>query len=287
MKLKYEYFKEITGGVSRRKITDEMTLEMKEEFLAMRLNTGFKYGFDGKKIVVPYEIYGKYERGHYFVADEDVFAMDEDLWNVDIPADVVVLKKDNPGMVIAYPVSDEPVVIVEDKENGVCSLAHCSIERINKEIPNYAVDAVVNEAGSNIKNLKVYISSNLKKENNYFLFKPSFINEHKKIWKDCTYNGAKAHINVNFKNDILNRIFKYFAYSIDQEMAIHNMLVRKGVDPLNITISDINTFSNPIYYSSAAESLYGLDSKNGKFLVGAYYGETFPNIKESTFVRKL
>lgn len=285
MRLKYEYFTEITGGVSKRKITDAMTQEMKEEFLSSRVNAGFKYGFDGKKIVVPYEVYGRYKRGHYFVADDNVYAMDDDLWNVDIPGDVVVLKKDNPGMAIAYPVSDDPVVIVEDQEKGACSLVHCDMERIGKEMPVYAVDALVKEVGSNISDLKVYISSNLKKENNFYFVKPALINKDKKVWKGCIKRGSS--VNVNLCNKALRNLLKHLVHSIDQEMAIYNMLVKKGVLPSNITISEIDTFTDPVYYSSVAESIYGLGSKNGKFLVGAYYSDTFPLVDESVFVRSL
>ena len=74
-----------------------------------------------------------------------------DLWNVDIPADVVVLKKDNPGMVIAYPVSDEPVVIVEDKEKATrifrcLSLKFTSdVGYIDSEIEKFAKNTICYE----------------------------------------------------------------------------------------------------------------------------------------------
>lgn len=289
MRLKYEYFTEITGGVSKRKITDAMTEEMRDEFLASRINAGFKYGFDGKKIVVPYEAYGRYQRGHYFVADDNVFSMDEDLWNVDIPGDIVILKEDNPGMVVAYPVSDEPVVIVEDPKNGACALTHCSLERITKEMPCLAVDALVKEVGSNVADLKVYISSNLKKDNYISLVKPSCIDKNRKVWKDCIKRGSVSKINknANLGQKALNNLLSCFKYSIDQEKAIYNMLVKKGVLPLNITISDIDTYIDPVYYSSAAEANFGLGSKNGKFLVGAYYDNTFPSLNGTVHVRSL
>jgi len=289
MRLKYEYFTEITGGISKRKITDAMTQEMREEFLSSRINAGFEYGFDGKKIVVPYEVYGKYNKGHYFVADDNIFAMDDDLWNVDIPSDIVILKEDNPGIVIAYPVSDDPVVIVEDQKKGACALTHCSLERISKEMPNLAVDALVKEVDSNICDLKVYISSNLKKENNVSLVKPSCIEKNKKVWKDCVRRGIvpKVRKNAVLGEKILKSILSSMKYSIDQETAIYNMLVKKGVLESNITISDINTYVNPIYYSSAAENSFGFGTKEGKFLVGAYYEDTFPDLDGKNFVRSL
>lgn len=288
MQLKYEYFSPDTGGIFKRKVTDFMSQEMKDEFLSLRIDAGIKYGFDGKKVIVPCEAYGKYKNGHYFVADSDVYNMDDDLWNVDIPGDVAILKKDNPGIAIAYPVSDDPVVIAYDPVNEACALSHCDLKKISKEMPNFVVDALVKEIGSDASDLKVYISSNLKKESNHFFMKPDCIESNRKVFKGCIKKGAmKINNNSGLGTKALLKLLNCFVFSVDQEKAIYNMLVKKGVDPSNITISKYDTYKDPLFFSSQFENKHKVDCKSGKFLVGAYFDDTFPSYDGSYYVRTL
>lgn len=281
MRLKYEYFPEITGGVSRRKITDDMTEEMKEEFLKIRLNAGEKYGFDGKKIIVPSEE-DRIKKGDYFIADKDIYNMDDDLWNVDIPGDIVLLKENNPGIVIAYPVSDDPVLIIEDPINKITGLTHCNIDRISSKIPIYAVNALIKETQSDPKNLKVYISSHIKKESNAYIRKPKSVRENREIWRKCI-SHRKNKKNNNKANDKQIRLYRTYndflskiSSKIDQEKAIINMLVKKGINIDNITVSKFDTYKEPLYYSDRTVYVTKEECIKGKFLVGAYYENTFP-----------
>ena len=284
MRLKYDYFPEITGGVSRRKITDDMTEEMEDEFLKLRLNAGEKYGFDGKKIIVPSEE-DVVKKGDYFVADFDVYNMDDDLWNVDIPGDIVLLKEDNPGIVIAYPVSDDPVLIIEDQVNKVTALTHCNIDRISRKIPIYAVKALIDEVGSNPKDLKVYISSHIKRDSNVYIRKPKSVRENREIWKKCvSHRQTKDKKNTNSERNMKFKVYRMYnkflseiSCKIDQERAIINMLVKMGINMDNITVSKFDTYKEPLYYSDRRVNVTKEESIKGKFLVGAYYENTFPN----------
>ncbi len=312
------YLEENYGNVPKRKQTDWLESEVKKEFLGNRIKAGLKYGFNGKKIIVPYDN-DEYPKGHYFVADETIYNKDDDLWNVDIPADIVLLKKDNPGIVVAYPVSDDPVVIIEDQENGALALTHCDINKINNRIPAHAITALEKEVGSNVKNLKVYIGPNLKKENNIsYLFKPKNIKKHKNIWENCIERETKIIIepkiyqkyqkqlktaeNLKNKLSIVSKILKeskeftqnsgtqspkfYHIYQINEEQAIKNILLKRGIQEENITINQADTFSSVGYYSTANYET-GNEAAFGKFLVGAYYEDTFPDYDGSYNTRKL
>lgn len=247
---------------------------LKKEFLKNRITMCEKYGFDGSKIIIPNDKFSK-ETGSYFLADEKIYSEKKDLIYVKKSKNIVLLKSDNPGIVIGYPVADDPVVIIEDKDNQISALAHCDLDKISKKVPVYMIKALKQEANSNVKNLKVYISSNLKEKNNKYYVKPKPIKENPKVWKDSVHKYDK-----NDKNNIKSIIQNLLTYIINQEHAIYNMLVKEGIDPTNITISDRNTYEDSRLYSARKAQDYHEPDLQGKFLVGAYYEGTFPNYKE-------
>ena len=244
---------------------------IKIEFLKNRILMCKKYGFDGRKIIIPYDNQISYKTGSYFIADDNIYSENEDLIYVKKPSDIVLLKEDNPGIVIGYPVSDDPVVIMEDKEHGISALAHCNLEQISNKVPLYMIKALQREANSNIENLKVYISSNLKKENHNYLLKPKTIKNNHEIWKGY----IKKH-KLNNENNFIEIICDLLTYQVDQESAIFNMLVKRGIKPKNITISEKDTYKNNELFSSKLVKDFREKSLQGKFLVGAYYEGTFP-----------
>lgn len=247
---------------------------LKKEFLKNRITMCEKYGFDGRKIIIPNDKFCK-ETGSYFIADEKIYSEKQDLIYVKKAKDIVLLKSDNPGIVIGYPVSDDPVVIIEDKENQISALAHCDLNKISKKVPIHMIKSLKQEANSNIKNLKVYISSNLKEKNNKYYLKPKPIKQNPKVWKDCVHKHK-----IYNENNIKFIIQDLLTYKVNQEKAIYNMLVKEGIDPENITISDENTYENSRLYSERKTKDYYEPTLQGKFLVGAYYEGTFPNYKE-------
>ncbi len=261
---------------------------LKIKFLKNCQKTGLEYGFDGKKIIIPSDTGLGYAPGSYFVADEKIYKKGDILTTVKVPGDIVLLKENNPGIVIGYPVSDEPVVIIEDQEHGITALAHCSLNGISKRLPLYAINALQMEADSNVHNLKVYISSNLKKKNRNYILKPKTIKENPEVWKGCVNKIAKDD-NPNTKKVVkmIKVLQDALIYKVDAETAIINMLIKKGVSLHNIVVSATDTLENPMYFSSRKASFYNEKALDGKFLVGAYYGKTFPKYKESSHVRSL
>src|SRR5574344_1198990 len=90
--------------------------EIKKDLLIRRIMLGEKFGFDGTKILIPYQNTSKYEEGHSEDVTEfahDVIYKDReiDLWQYDIPCDVMLIRSGSPSVVLAYPVADCPVMI--------------------------------------------------------------------------------------------------------------------------------------------------------------------------------
>ena len=243
---------------------------LKAKFLALRVKAGHRYGFDGRKIIVPFD--SDCLEGSYFEADSSIYDKSDDLYNVKIPGDIIILTKDNPGIVMGYPVSDDPVIIAEDVKQGISALCHVNIDRISSEIPCQMLDLLVNEYNSNIEDLKFYISSNLKKKHNNLIFKPKYIKNNPNIWKGKI---KKKNLELSGIKDLICKISNLFIYEVNQERAIVDMLVKKGVSPSNITVSESDTFANDILYSTTFANLVNEDKVRGKFLVGAYYEGTF------------
>lgn len=251
--------------------------ELKKAFKDRRIKVGNDYGFDGKKIIIPSDNTIGYTPGSYFIADEKLYSQKEDLSELKIPGDIVLLKRDNPGIVIGYPVSDDPVIIIEDQKNDICALAHCNLEKISARIPVLAINALKQEAGSNVKNLKVYISPHLKKANNVSFIKPNAIKNNSKIWKDCIKRKIPEDTNMSS----IRFLLQCFAYQIDQEKAIIDMLAKSGINKNNIIASKEDTYSSDKYYSSKKQEDLKEPILQGKFLVGAYYDDTFQGYEAS------
>ena len=54
------------------------------------------------------------------------------------------------------------------------------------------------------------------------------------------------------------------------------MLVKKGIDIDNIVVSSKDTYRTDLYYSDRKVNVTKEELIKGKFLVGAYYENTFP-----------
>lgn len=261
---------------------------MKKGFENNMKSIGKRYGFDSKKLIIPLDNGMKHEPGEYFVAGESLYNKEENLKKIKQPGNIVLLKKDNPGIVVGYSVSDDPVVIMEDQKQGITALAHCGIKQITQRIPLYMIKAMQKEANSDIKNIKVYISSNLKKETNRVIFRPKEIKNNPEIWKgnvkrDLEIKPAEGTIEkvINITKGVLEK-------SIDQEGTIIKMLKQRGIKPDNITVNAQNTYTNPNLFSKTKAKELHEKILEGSYLVGAYYEDTFPEYEaEPRRTRKL
>ena len=250
--------------------------ETKEKYEENMQKVGKEYGFDGKKLVVPYDNGIKYRPGEYFIADEKIYQKDKNLKKVKTPGDIVLLKKDNPGITIGYPVSDDPVVIMEDQKKGITALAHCGLRQIGDRVPLHMINALKKEAGSSLDDIKVYISSNLKQESNRIILKPKAIKNNPDLWKGCIKKRFTFYQGQNTIQKLINLSIGLICSNIDQEQAIINMITNIGIPEENITVNKKNTYTEATLYSSTKSKMLHEPVIDGKYLVGAYYEDSLP-----------
>ena len=242
------------GVMSRNKkfypesLTEE---EIKKIFLETRINVGKNYGFDGKKMFQALQKTEnnnvEYEDGKYHVITKEDIDND-DLWYVNIPADILIISKDYPKIVVGNQMADCPVLIVEDRRLGVTALSHCGAPYINRELPRQTVESLIKEYNSQIEDLYIYVGSFAKKE--------SFIYDRYPKWatNEKVWNNAIIKNNNNFH--------------IDMEQAIKNQLEEFNIQ--NMEFSKNDTMTDKIHYSHSA-SFNGNKEKFGQNFVGFYY----------------
>lgn len=225
--------------------------QIREKFLQTRIEIGKKYGFDGKKIFQAYQKNDvnklNYPDGTYhLITDEDIAS--DDLWYVEIPADILVIEEKYKNVVVGNQMADCPILIIEDRQQGITALSHCGAPYINRKLPYQTAEVLIKKFNSNPDNLYVYIGSNSKKESYIYDKYPKWATN-KEVW-----DGFIVETNKN--------------YSIDMEGAMINQLVKLKIK--NIEISDADTVKDPRYYSHSAFSK-GNISKKGQNFVGFFY----------------
>ncbi len=242
------------GIMSRNKkfYPENITIEeINKIFLETRLNIGKEYGFDGKKMFQALQKTEnnniEYEDGKYHVINKDDVNND-DLWFVEIPADILIISKEFPNIVVGNQMADCPVLIVEDRHLGVTALSHCGAPYINRELPKQTVEALIKEYNSNMEDLYIYVGSNAKKEHFIYDRYPKWATN-KNVWN----------------NAIIEKNNEFY---IDMEQAIKNQLSDFNIK--NITFSEHDTITDNIHYSHSA-SFNGNKEKLGQNFVGFYY----------------
>lgn len=245
----------IADGIMSRnkKFYPEGTTEQKidELFLNVRINLGKKYDFDGKKMFQALQKTEtnnvEYENGTYHVINESDIS-NNDLWYVSLPADILIISKEYPNIVVGNQMADCPILIIEDRRLGVTALSHCGAPYINRNLPYQTAEALIKEYNSNPTDLYAYIGSNAKKESYLYDKYPQWATS-KAVWEGYI---------LEENND----------YRIDMEGAMIKQLNSIGIT--NITISKDNTVTDDKHYSHSA-SVKGNISKKGQNFVGFFY----------------
>ena len=223
--------------------------EIIKDLKIRRKRLGELKGFDGTKILVPLT-----PAKVPFVSEDVTENIREllnqdpnyDLWNLDIKCDVMLIRSSLKGVVLAYPVADCPIVIVSARDT--LGIAHCSSQMIDKELPVSLVDAVSKASGAKDSELNAYIGP---------CAGYSYVYETYPYW--ATHDDWKHFIDETKEG-----------YRINLKKAVISQLMLRGVK--GVTTSPIDTISDPNFYSNYAYK-HGDESKNGRFLVGAYFKE--------------
>lgn len=138
----------IDGPMSSRNsfYKDNMTREqIIKDLKKRRIKLGKKIGFDGTKIIVPNQNLSLHKEGSYEDITERLIDLlfekpDYDLWNLNIPCDIILIRSYVRGVILSYPVADCPVVILNT--NDTIALSHCSSICIDRLLPMQTVDAI-------------------------------------------------------------------------------------------------------------------------------------------------
>ena len=226
--------------------------DIKQDFLKVRQKVGEKYGFSGLKILQPaqkdVETNLDYPDGTYKRIDGTCL-LKEDLWYETIPADILVIDSNYQNIVIGHRAADCPVIIAEDRKKQVVAVSHSGALQINRKVPMYTISALQKEAGSNLNDIYVYIGSCIKKSSYVYDRYPNWATN-ASVWENC----------IEKKDNL---------YHIDLVTAIINQL---NIPKEHITISPVDTYKNPDYYSHLSE--VKKESKPiGQNFIGAFYKE--------------
>lgn len=228
--------------------------EINKDFAKRRLILGNQHGFNGKRIIVPMQKNTKcsslYEDGKYVVIDDRITKNYEDFWNLDIPADILVLPQTIEDTVIAYPVADCPVLIAEDTKNKVAALTHCGAEYINRELPIDLIKSLQQVASTKSEDIFLYMSACASSQNYVYDNFPKWATN-KSVWDNHIIKDINGY-HIDLRGSIIDLLSKY-------DIKLHQMMINQ-----HDTITDQNLYSNSATH-------HGISNKNGRFLVGCFY----------------
>ena len=172
----------------------------------------------------------------------------DDYYEEDLQADILVISKEYPNIIVGNPQADCPIIICEDRKKGYTALSHCGAPYIDRCLPIDALTALQDCCDSNIDDIYVYIGSCIHKESYIYDRYPKWA-KNKSVWEN--------YIKEKDNN-----------YYIDLVGAILKQLETIGIT--HIEISPINTATDSNYYSHAEEAR-GNQKEGGQNFVGFYY----------------
>lgn len=243
---------------------------IRKNFKLRRETLGSVKGFDGLKILTPIQkqrpnldgktsdeqlellskFHTKYPDGHYVRINQEMIEGYEDLYDLDINADILMIDDSLPKVALAYPVADCPVVFAEDRINNVVAMAHCDGEFIDRELPSQLIDALRKETDILPENIHVYVGPHAKKESFTYDCYPGFI-QNPNLWEESVIEGKDGLLHIDMETAILEQLFK------------------QNLHPDNIEVSEVDTITNPMFYSNNVARFN--KCKQGRFYEGCFY----------------
>lgn len=228
--------------------------EIKEDLLKRRIELGKKIGFDGTKILVPYQNLEKHAEGHYEDVTEFAYETisnnpETDLWNYDIPCDIMLIRSSLKGVVLAYPVADCPVMMA--LAGDTLALAHCGASMIDRLLPVKVLEVLEKETGIDKRNMSVRFGPSASSDTYIYETYPTWATN-KSIW----------NTSIKEKDD---------GFHIDMKNAIKIQLMEYNI--FDYKLDDRDTITDRKFYSNYAAN-HGDTSKDGRFLVGTYFEDT-------------
>lgn len=223
-------------------------LEVEKDLLKRRIELGEKLGFDGTKIIIPRPSCDLYKYGYVKDVTKDIeeIVHDDptyDLWNVDYLCDIMLIRSNLEGIVLGSLTSDCPVLVASVKDTF--GIANCTAKDIDKELPVKLIDAIQKSTNAKTSEIEVYVGPSAGRNYEYINY-PNWAKN--SIWKNTIEKSEEG-------------------YKIDLKKTIMIELLNRGIKM--ITMSNVDTISDPAYYSHYA-TINGIEEKRGRILVGAF-----------------
>lgn len=223
-----------------------------------RRQFGCAYGFDGSKMFTAdqdsFKPGSTLTHGTYFEITRDYVEANPEGWS-DIPEDILVIKKDVPGVVIGHSLADCPAVILTDQKQGISAVAHCGAAMIDAHLPEMLTEVMLSTYGSKAEDVLAYVSACAGDTWTYDCF-PKWAKD-MKIWDHLIYQGTDGKFHINIRPAVLEQLLK------------------AGIDRCRIVANQDDTITHPDYYSNCAASPKGGNdpTKLGRHFAGIFYQE--------------
>ena len=230
----------------------------KDKNMIMQLhhkNLGAAMGFDGKRMFMADQNSDK--RGSFFEITKEYVKAHPNGWT-DISEDLLVVRKENPGVVIGHPVGDCPVVMMVDRKQGIAIVGHCSGALIEQKLPTLILETLRSSYKSNPDDVFTYVSACAGDDWTWDKL-PKWVSD-ANYWLDNRYI-------VYNKDDGM--------YHINLRLAILMQLVKAGIHHKNMMFNMNNTITDLRYYSNAMGVKH--PERDGRHYAGLFYGENEGN----------
>lgn len=237
-------------------IKDLKTLDLtsgdkKELFMRHRKDFGEHMGFDGHHMFMADQ---KMKDGSFFEITKDYSEAYPEGWT-DIDEDILVVRKNNPGVVIGHPVADCPVVMMTDRRQGITAIGHCSAELIDAKMPMMISEVLQSAYSSKADDIMAYVSACAGDSWTYDKF-PKWAKD-EDVWKSCIVFGDDEKFHIHLRPAIMTQV------------------ILSGLKKENVFFNMDDTILNSSYYSNSAASEYGLNQpeKAGRNFAGMFYAD--------------
>lgn len=227
----------------------EMTLAKRQlEFLKHRKQAAHDHnnGFNPYKFFMPVQT----GQGNYIEITRELADVHKDAWDTGLLADILVITKRTPSVVIGSAVADYPVVIASDLKNGVTAAAPCSPEMIGLGLPKRTVETLQSRYNSKKEDIYVYVGAHANSE--------------------MLNNDELSRINEDFykKANALEETRSGVKINLDKALLYQ---LNPG-EFESFIINQADTRTNRNYYSNSVYNYgEGPKEKDGRHFEGAYY----------------
>lgn len=222
----------------------------KESFMNRRIQLGEDFGFDGHAMFMADQ---NNKNGSYFEITRDYVEANPNGWT-DIPEDILIITDKVPRVVIGHPVADCPAVMMSDKKQGISAIGHCSAEMIDRKLPIMISEALRKGYNSKAEDLDIYVSA---------MAQDGYIYGNYPGWATDTELWKKGIEEVDGK------------FVINMRKVLIEEFKRAKLNLENVKFSNINTITDPNYYSNFASHPNNMNDKNkaGRNFAGLFYGQ--------------